>query len=714
MAEASELEQFQEEFFQDITTDAFAKAIYTEEALFDYFSDILCDIGEFDDAIYSHFQPAPRPGVPGVRVDGYCGDPLEDSYSQDANSGKLGLIVINFEADAQPGNLTVTDLEADFRRVTNFVEAALRRQYRNALEETNPGYELAELISARWSEISRIKIYLYTNKTLSGRAVGKESGEILGKPVSFDVWDISRLYKVIKSGKEREDLIVDFSELSGGPLKALKASAGGRDGEVYLAAIPGVDLAEIYDRWGTRLLEANVRVFLQARSNVNKGIKNTLEREPELFFSFNNGLTATAERAEVVDGPSGTEIKRLKNLQIVNGGQTTASVHAAFKAGRDLSKVFVQMKLSVLSPENAVDLVPRISRSANSQNKVSDADFFSNHPFHVRMEDFSRRIYAPAAEGSFIQSRWYYERARGQYRNEQSYMTQAEKKKFLVEYPKSQCFTKTDLAKYLMVWSDRPYVVNRGAQKNFAEFAKAISSEWEKDNLAFNEGYYRAAIAKKIVFNTTERIVAERPWYESGGYRSQHVVLAIGYLASEAKRMKKAVDFELIWEKQSITPLMERAIGKAADVAHKVLMHPSGGSTNISEWAKSIRCWDDLKAIQTEWDERWILELRSLSDDQASKREARRDQKGLNEIDAQEQVVLMGDKFWSDVLKWAITTGEGTEKDLGILRSALKISKGNVPSPRQCAYLIDMMKRYSDAGCPHRMKRSALRNRRTR
>ena len=53
------------------------------------------------------------------------------------------------------------------------------------------------------------------------------------------------------------------------------------------------------------------------------------------------------------------------------------------------------MKLSVVASGHAMTLIPNIAKYANSQNKVSDADFFSNHPYHIRMEEISRRSGPP-------------------------------------------------------------------------------------------------------------------------------------------------------------------------------------------------------------------------------------------------------------------------------------------------------------------------------
>lgn len=692
-------EEFYEELFQDIKTTADAYGVYLEDAFFDTVTDYLIDAGEFDEAERAFY----RPERGGIRVDGYCGDPLDSVLGQDEGQATLGLIALDFNQDTELTTLTNSEMEADFRRLQKLLSSSLEDRFRNSLEPTDPGFGLADLINARWDKISRVKLYLLTNKKLSSRVTGKDVADFEGREIIYNVWDIARFGNLVSSGRERERLTVNFNELPNGALRALLASRPNDKSQVYLAAIPGLDLACIYDRWGARLLEQNVRVFLQARSKVNKGIRRTLENEPELFFSFNNGITATAEAITTETRDEGLVITSLDNLQIVNGGQTTASVYAAYKSKHDLSKVFVQMKLSIVSPEAAKELVPRISEYANSQNKVSAADFFANHPFHVRMEDFSRRIMAPAKPRSFDLTKWFYERARGSYRDAQAYLTPAAKRKFVKEYPKAQTFTKTDLAKYVMVWTDKAYMVNRGAQKNFSEFAKDIADSWEKDDKQFNEVYFKYVVAKKIVFDLAGKIVQASEWYEAGGYRSQHVVLAVGALANAAKDMGKSVDFLSIWNRQGVTPAFERALGQAADAAHQVLMNPGEGYRNISEWAKQPKCWNAVKQVRVQWDEEWVSELISTDEEKDIKSAGARDQKELNGIEAQSVVVEAGSQFWKNVLDWCIKEGEATEKERGILRYATAMP-AKIPSDKQSVILLNMMARLRKDGCPYRLK----------
>ena len=218
--------------------------------------------------------------------------------------------------------------------------------------------------------------------------------------MTFSVWDLTRLHRFASSGTGREDVLIDLEADFGGPLPALPAHLTEADYEAYLVVVPGAQLAAIYDRWGARLLEQNVRVFLQARGNVNKGIRNTLEYNSEMFFAYNNGITATAEAVEIGREGGGIVLTGLRTFRSSTAARPPHPFMRRAERRTSSSNVFVQMKLSIVDPERAMEIVPKISEYANTQNRVSAADFFANHPFHIRLEEFSRRIFAPSPDGT--------------------------------------------------------------------------------------------------------------------------------------------------------------------------------------------------------------------------------------------------------------------------------------------------------------------------
>ena len=459
--------------------------------------------------------------------------------------------------------------------------------------------------------------------------------------------------------------------------------------DIALAVIPGQVLAEIYDRWGARLLEQNVRVFLQARGKVNRGIRITLENEPSMFFAYNNGITATAEQVDIVNEGGQLLLRGLRNFQIVNGGQTTASIHVAKLRKLDLTRTFVQMKLSVVTPKRATELVPRISEYANTQNRVSAADFFANHPFHVRIEGFSRRIHAPSPDGTFRQSKWFYERARGQYADARANLTPAQRRKFDLENPRSQLFAKTDLAKFLSVWEGRPHEVSLGAQKNFAAFARRIGQAWEKSPDDFNEAWYRVAVAKAVIFKSAERIVSAQTWYQ-GGYRANIVAYTIAKIAHDVTDQERAVDFDSIWRRQSQGVALDEAIAIIAKPVHEVLIHPSSGISNVTEWAKKQACWERVRNLAIDWPDAFVEGLISAQEQRDTARTARREQRELNGIEAQIAVVNAGGQFWSDALAWGRARRLLTPTETGILGAAARVPI-RTPTDKQSSKAIAIL-----------------------
>lgn len=703
MAGDEKLQEFATELFQETLNAAEESGEYKETTFFRQQTDLLIDSGEIPDAEYVGYLSPNRQS----RVDGFCGDPSDNALPDEPLT--LGLIVTDFKQDDGVITLTQSEMNSLFNRPLVFVDAALKPAWRNKLEPSSREYELADLISTRWPQITKLRLYLLTNKKLSKRVEGKEGGTFMGRSVTYSVIDIQYLMELYHSSGERPRLQVRFdqgNELKLRPLKALLASEPGSPDPVYLAVLNGEDLAKIYNKWNTRLLEQNVRVFLQARSIVNRGIRNTLEYQPERFFSYNNGLTATAEGIET--SPDGNYILSLDNLQIVNGGQTTASIDAAYRAGKDLSKVFVQMKLNIIKPEEVEEIVPLISRYANSQNKVSESDLFSNHPFHIRVEEFSRRIFAPQQEGSFRRTKWFYERARGQYGDALSRPVSAgmsvlaARKQFKNEYPKNQMFSKTDLAKYLRVWDEDAYRVNLGAQKNFREFADVITKKWAEDDTQFNEEWYKSLIAKKIIFNGTENIISKSSWYETGGYRGPLVVLTIGRIAEEVRKLNLEVDFQRIWNQQRLDAAWIDMIGTVAYAVNKVLMNPGRGFRNVSEWAKKQDCWDEVRALDIPWSDAWLSELIDPSMVRSRNRESAKIQRQDNKMEATALIIKKGALFWKDVSRWLVSENEGSEKERGCVNVAANLPT-MVPSDKQSAVIIKLMERIEKEGCPYHL-----------
>jgi hypothetical protein len=581
MARKEELTDFYQEFTQGIRLTQTETGLQYEETLVNEISTFMLDAGEIDELVYDHFLSSDRK----VRVDAW-GGPLSDD-------GQLRLFSVVSSQSKDLQTLTKKEVESEFSRLAAFVEACRDEKFVAGFDKFREVGQLAKEIHSSWDEIQKIRFCLITDKKISQRLDGMPAKSIDGTEVSHSVWDIQRLADFVTSGKGREELSVQLKTDFGVEIPALRAAADFASYDAYLLVLPGDVLARIYDRFDTRLLESNVRVFLQAKGGVNKGIRDTIENFPEKFLAFNNGVTATASQIETCVVGGQTVIRSIDDLQIVNGGQTTASIHAAFRKKIDLSRVFVQMKLSVIGQVSDDDLVADISKFANSQNKVSEADFFSNHPYHKRMEKFSREIYAPTAAGSFVQTKWFYERARGQYLDmlaRARSRTRAE-----AEYPKKQVFVKTDHAKFEMTFWGKPHLVSKGAQHNFRGFASEITKRWDSSDAQFDRLHYEACVARAILFRTGEKIVSDASWYD-GGYRAQAVTYTWAKIAHDLAQDGLRLNFESIWQDQSLADVVAKQFNLTAQKVYAVLFEPVPGVSNIGELAKREDFWNKLKS----------------------------------------------------------------------------------------------------------------------
>lgn len=678
------MEQTSEEFFHDFRQELLAGAEadgnFQLSEFMETVANELVETGFTEDFELCDY----RPPQGGMRVDGFWFN----------DEGVLDLFIADFDSRDALASLSRTEVGAAFKRLTNFFEASINKGLADKLEVTSPGYGLARQISDRKDTIRRLNLILFSERILSEKIQGIPDIELAGVTATHQIWDISRLHRQRSSRSHKEPLDLDFEQMFGRGIACLPAHLGTDAYQSYLMVMPAEILATLYEKFGSRLLEQNVRTFLQARGNVNQGIRATILNEPGMFFAYNNGITATAQSVEIGAMDTGLAITKIVDLQIVNGGQTTASLfHTRKRDKADISQVFVQMKLSVIDSQQSETVVPKISEYANTQNRVNAADFFSNHPFHVRMEGFSRRLWAPTQKGSQRETRWFYERARGQYVDAQSKLTPAEQRRFKAEHPKPQMFTKTDLAKFENVWDDHPKWVNLGSQKNFARYAARIGTEWEKSSDAFNEFYFKRAVARGLIFRTTERIVSAQPWY-NGGYRANIVAYTLAVLGDIMKRRKENIDFLGIWNAQKVDPVLESAIAAVSREVNDGIIKPPHGISNISEWCKKEACWTRIQArteaianlLSPEFYERLV----SLDDQTASVRTAKQTQRIDNGIEAQRRALAVPAAEWARLHQSLLAKNLLTPKEIGVLKVAIQIPV-KIPTEKQSLVLLDIL-----------------------
>ncbi|MBT0570298.1 AIPR family protein [Curvibacter sp. CHRR-16] len=680
-------EEFHVELMQMVAARGAATADFSVAAFTELVAEALVDSGSIQE-----FVPLPFKSPNGsIRIEGY-------GFADEGLT--LDLLVAEFDGGEEVQTLTRTAMEPCFRRVEKFLLQAPRPAFRDTIDVSHPAWGFARQLADQLPGVSRVRFHLLTDEVLSSAVKEIPSEQDDGRELTYRVWDLRAIQRLMASA-EPEEIEIDLVEMFGESLPCLAANAGGEGSDSYLTVIPGAWLAAIYDRWSGRLLEQNVRTFLQAKGKVNKGIRKTILDEPDLFFAFNNGISATASEAGFVEQDGALRLTKLRHLQIVNGGQTTASIFNVMKKdkGVNLDRIRVQMKLSVIKPELVDQMVPRISQYANSQNKVSDADFFSNHPFHVRIEGISRRLWAPAPEGVLTQTHWFYERARGQYANACAWLTPAKRREFDLQNPRGQVMTKTDLARVVMTFRGQPHTVCHGSQKNFMQFAEFVADSWKDEGIDFGDAWFRTSVAETIIFRSLEKAVQKADWY-SQGYRAQIVTYSIALMQYHLGRIGQVLDFERIWQRQSPSPELVRALLDIGERVNRRIVEAAAayGIANVTEWCKRERCWEDLKSkIDTSVCGELDIDLVSTNIASSGLRNARKEQKVTNEIEAQADVVRRGAAYWQLLLKWSESGTLMTPSELDVLRVASRMPK-MIPTGHQSIRLLQVVTKAIDEG----------------
>ena len=567
-----DLSEFAVDFLEGSLITVEDEKIPQEDSITNDILEYLFDSGEVIAAELCHYK------VRGIKI---------NAWNYDDENDSIDLFVTIFKSDPRLTRVSDKDILDAFNKAENFFWSAREGKLSSKVEEAEITiFDVVQVIEQTKDVVKNIRIFVLTN--------GQSSADIVPQPketddtyLEFQLWDIERVYQqyLIRSGKQKIE--VDFLNDYNHKLKCLMMDKVSDNVDVYLAIIPGKILSHIYEKYRQGLLEKNVRTFLQFKAKVNKGIRDTILKEPDMFLAYNNGISTTAEKIDIEYEDNVPFITRIENWQVVNGGQTTASIFATSNdKENDLSKVFVQMKISIIQKKEEMEkIIPNISRYANTQTIIKESDFASNSGYHVAIENFSRSEWVPTKTGGKATNKWFYERSRGQYLDEKSKKSGRELKAFDIEYPKKQKYTKTDLAKYEMSWWQRPYDVSKGAENNFKIFTK----EWVTEKSEVTKKYYQRLIAKAILFKEIDRIVAKR---DLGGYKANMVSYILAWISYKTN---KRLNLDTIWENQTISEGLNTLIENMIDPVWQHINTPSKGGMNIGEWCKKQECWLTLK-----------------------------------------------------------------------------------------------------------------------
>ena len=584
------LQQFASDLHQEILAKASidesesgaSNVLLREEAFTEHILELLGDHNEADGVELAYYEAAGVRGAPAAKL---------NAWSLSGDGATADLFVVLYGGEGVPHEVGLPKTRDHFQRAHGFLKRALDG-FHVKMEESSDGFRVMQQIYESKDSLTTVRLFFITDGTV--RTLDLQEEQLPGIEVRYVVWDLDKLSR-LRVG-HREVIELDFVNDYERAIPCLRTADPTGEYQTFLAYFPAPILARIYGEHGQRLLERNVRAFLQSKGKINRGLQKTLKEEPHRFLAYNNGLCCTAAE---VRAPNGA-IEWVKDFQIVNGGQTTASIYHALKKEKvDISHVTVQVKLTVLKdPTKVSEIVPLISRYANSQNKVNGADFAANGRFHHFLEQLSRAVFAPAASGLQRGTHWYYERARGSYADDKAQQgTPKSKKEWELKNPPKQKFAKTDLAKYEHAWLGLPYLVCLGGEKNFNKLAERMEAEGEP---VVDVNYFQQLIAKTILFRTAEKVFSS---LDLTGYRANSVAYAVAWLA---ERSQRRIDLDRIWMEQRLPPALVEALGVVCAEAHR---HITTAAGNPGERSKKKECWGEFRVLSIPlppaWENEW-------------------------------------------------------------------------------------------------------------
>ena len=699
-----EIEKFREQFIDQLRFDADHNGTEPEVQFLNKMLEDLESIGELND-------PVPM----SVEMNGRRNRKMAfDAYAYDEADSALILIACDFNNERDTvKTLTNGRINELYSHMLYFLDEALNGKISDYCDDSNPAIIVAKEFRKRVgksmldTEILRFKFYILSDSVLSKQVKSIAQEDFEGRPVELNIWTLERIFQTFQSDAS-EIVEFDTAEFGCDGIQYLKADLGDEsEYDAYMGIVPGKFLADIYLKYGSKLLQGNVRAFLSVRGKVNKGIRKTIIESPQNFFTYNNGIAIVAR--SVGFSEDGSRITHFKDLQIINGGQTTASLANAIIRKEDkkgMGNLFVPMKLTVLNVENDMseeeverynEITKTISRCANCQNPVSDADFFSNHPFHVMMENLSRKVMAPPAAGKPYQTIWFYERSRGKWEQEQMKLTDAKRKTFCEQHPKNQVIKKEKHAKCWNTILMNPHQVCQSSAINFSRFADYVEDIYEKSKESINEEFFKKGVCSVIIFDELDTLVNKSDWYPKGGNKAQIVPYAIAKLISLIPS-DADLDWRTIWNKQTMYPALANELLKLAYEAHNFLLDEAKGGI-VRTISRTQAVWGNFKKYKYTLSDTFIKSLISKEETRTVEAAAKREHKFNAKLEAGVEIVKLGAAYWMKFYNDMTKANILSYGDLDFIKSiASVVAKYNIPTPRQCDRLVKIVNLAEDKG----------------
>lgn len=714
-------QEYKQEFLDSLRADSAINGSDTQDEF------LSCTLGMLED--FDEVQSPQKVGFGDKRCSGQHVMRI-DAYAFDETDHSLELFINDFQDTYETENLTGSKVDELYWRMYYFLDEVCNGKIANYFDDSDDALKIAALIKRRMNaigddpeQILKIRMFILTNKELSTDILNRnlletkirktkgsktvkstkkiKKADFNGKPLEINIWNLERFYEKEKSFSS-DPIVIDFrNDYSCDGIPCIKGNIGENLGyEAYIAIIPGKLLSEIYIEHGSKVLEGNVRAFLgtSGSKSVNSGIRRTINNEPDKFFTYNNGIATTAADVETEEKDGQLYITKIVDLQIINGGQTTASLAEAVlkKTNPELKGIFVPMKLTVIDDRETENedgvrfydqMVQNIAKYANSQNKVTAADLFSNDPFHIWMEKMSKKIFAPAIHYS-VPTGWYYERSRKRYEQEQFKLkSETDRKRFRAKYPKEQLITKEQLGMYLTTMKEQPNIVAKGKNFVIKEFNTIISQDYKTNKGCFNEFYFKKCICAAIIYRTVDNYLeshkdsARKPtgfWYKAGGYKLDIVPYTIAKIIHSIPA-GFTLDWNYIWNRQDLSPAFMHEIEIVTKMTNDFICDSHG--VIVTEYCKRPETWvayrDNVRYTPSE---KFLSELIPESVTKEQEVASQKDQKDINDLNYVTEIIKLGAGYWQRLLEEGTSRAALGYVEQNTLRQAVDFAhKGNIP-----------------------------------
>lgn len=714
-------QEYKQEFLDSLRADSAINGSDTQDEF------LSCTLGMLED--FDEVQSPQKVGFGDKRCSGQHVMRI-DAYAFDETDHSLELFINDFQDAYETGNLTGSRVDELYWLMYYFLNEVCNGNITKYFDDSDDALKIAALIKRRMNaigddpeQILKIRMFILTNKELSTDILNRnlletkirktkgsktvkstkkiKKADFNGKPLEINIWNLERFYEKEKSFSS-DPIVIDFrNDYSCDGIPCIKGNIGENLGyEAYIAIIPGKLLSEIYIEHGSKVLEGNVRAFLgtSGSKSVNSGIRRTINNEPDKFFTYNNGIATTAADVETEEKDGQLYITKIVDLQIINGGQTTASLAEAVlkKTNPELNGIFVPMKLTVIDDRETENedgvrfydqMVQNIAKYANSQNKVTAADLFSNDPFHIWMEKMSKKIFAPAIHYS-VPTGWYYERSRKRYEQEQFKLkSETDRKRFRAKYPKEQLITKEQLGMYLTTMKEQPNIVAKGKNFVIKEFNTIISQDYKTNKGCFNEFYFKKCICAAIIYRTVDNYLeshkdsARKPtgfWYKAGGYKLDIVPYTIAKIIHSVPA-GFTLDWNYIWNRQDLSPAFMHEIEMVTKMTNDFICDSHG--VIVTEYCKRPETWVSYRDnVRYTPSEKFLSELVPESITKEQEVASQKDQKDTNDLNYVTEIIKLGVGYWQRLLEEGTSRAALGYVEQNTLRQAVDFAhKGNIP-----------------------------------